>query len=97
MRTILGTISDPHTGWLLMRSLETLKLRMTSAMKSARKVADFLADHPKVKDVWYLGFLPADHPQYDLYQHQCLSPGSTFAFEIHGGEAEASAGVQGKA
>jgi methionine-gamma-lyase len=89
MRTILGTISDPHTGWLLMRSLETLKLRMTSAMKNARKVADFLADHPKVKDVWYLGFLPADHPQYDLFQRQCLSPGSTFAFEIHGGEAQA--------
>jgi methionine-gamma-lyase len=89
MRTILGTISDPHTGWLLMRSLETLKLRMTSAMKNARKVADFLTDHPKVKDVWYLGFLPSDHPQYELYQRQCLSPGSTFAFEIHGGEAEA--------
>lgn len=89
MRTILGTISDPHTGWLLMRSLETMKLRMTSAMKNASKVADFLADHPKVKDVWYLGFLPEDHPQYELYQRQCLSPGSTFAFEIHGGEAEA--------
>ena len=48
MRTILGTMSDPHTGWLLMRSLETLKLRMTSAMKNARYVAEFLADHPKV-------------------------------------------------
>ena len=36
MRTILGTMSDPHTGWLLMRSLETLKLRMTGAMKNAR-------------------------------------------------------------
>ena len=57
MRTILGTMSDPHTGWLLMRSLETLKLRMTSAMKNARYVAEFLADHPKVKQVHYLGFL----------------------------------------
>lgn len=89
MRTIMGTISDPHTGWLLMRSLETLKLRMTSAMKNARYVADFLADHPKVKTVHYLGFLPPGDPQYELYQRQCLSPGSTFAFEIHGGEAEA--------
>jgi len=89
MRTILGTISDPHTGWLLMRSLETMKLRMTSAMKNARYVADFLADHPAVKRVQYLGFLPEDDPQHDLYHRQCLSPGSTFAFEIHGGEAEA--------
>jgi methionine-gamma-lyase len=89
MRTILGTISDPHTGWLLMRSLETLKLRMTSAMKNARYVADFLADHPAVRTVHYLGFLPEGHPQHELFHRQCLSPGSTFSFEIHGGEAEA--------
>ena len=57
MRTILGTMSDPHTGWLLMRSLETLKLRMTSAMKNARYVAEFLTEHPKVDKVHYLGFL----------------------------------------
>jgi methionine-gamma-lyase len=36
MRTILGTMCDPHTGWLLMRSLETLKLRMTAAAEGAR-------------------------------------------------------------
>jgi len=89
MRTILGTMSDPHTGWLLMRSLETLKLRMTSSMKNARYVAEFLLDHPKVRTVHYLGFLPDSDPQHDIYQRQCSSPGSTFAFEIHGGEAEA--------
>jgi methionine-gamma-lyase len=42
-----------------------------------------------VKTVHYLGFLPDAHPQHELYHRQCLSPGSTFAFEIHGGEAEA--------
>jgi methionine-gamma-lyase len=89
MRTILGTISDPHTCWLLMRSLETLKLRMTSAMKNARYVAEFLADHPKVKTVQYLGFLDQDDPEHELFKRQCHSPGSTFSFEIHGGEAEA--------
>jgi len=89
MRTILGTISDPHTCWLLMRSLETMKLRMTSAMKNARYVAEFLADHPKVKTVQYLGFLAQGDAEFDLYQRQCRSPGSTFSFEIHGGEAEA--------
>ena len=89
MRTILGTMSDPHTGWLLMRSLETLKLRMTGAMKNARYVAEFLADHPKVRAVYYLGFLAPGDPQHELYQRQCSSPGSTFAFEIHGGEPEA--------
>jgi methionine-gamma-lyase len=89
MRTILGTMADPWTGWLLMRSLETLKLRMTSQMKNARYVAEFLHDHPKVRDVHYLGFINDDDPQRAVYQRQCLAPGGTFAFEIDGGEAEA--------
>ena len=41
LRTFLGTMAGPWTGWLLLRSLETLKLRMTSQMKNARYVADF--------------------------------------------------------
>jgi methionine-gamma-lyase len=89
MRTILGTMPDPHTSWLLMRSLETLKLRMTSSMKNARYVAEFLADHPKVRRVAYLGFLTAADPAFAVYQRQCRAPGSTFSFEIHGGETEA--------
>lgn len=89
MRTILGTMSDPHTGWLLMRSLETLKLRMTSSMKNARYIAEFLAEHPKVRAVHYLGFLSPGDPQHAVYQRQCKASGSTFAFEVHGGEAEA--------
>ncbi len=67
MRTILGTMCDPHTGWLLMRSLETLKLRMTAAAEGARKVADFLRGHPRVASVWYLGFLPEDHPDRQVF------------------------------
>jgi methionine-gamma-lyase len=89
MRTILGTMPDPFTAWLLMRSLETLKLRMTASMKSARYVAEFLAGQPKVKKVLYLGLLAGDDPQRAIYQRQCSGPGSTFAFELHGGEAEA--------
>ena len=89
MRTILGTVSNPHDGWLLMRSLETLKLRMTGSMKNARHVAEFLADHPKVAKAHYLGFLDEEDPQYDLYRRQCKAPGSTFSFELHGGEKEA--------
>jgi methionine-gamma-lyase len=89
MRSAFGTMSDPHTGWLLMRSLETLKLRMTAAMKSARHVAEYLVDHPKVRRVSYLGFLDQNDPQYEIYNRQCTSPGSTFSFEVHGGEAEA--------
>lgn len=89
MRSAFGTMSDPHTGWLIMRSLETLKLRMTAAMENAKIVAEFLVDHPKVKSVSYLGFLKKGDPAYDVFHRQCSSPGSTFAFEVKGGEAEA--------
>ena len=89
MRTILGTMASPMTGWMLLRSLETLKLRMTAQMKNARYVADYLADHPKVQRVYYLGHLTPESPDYAIYQRQCLSPGSMIAFDIVGGEAEA--------
>lgn len=89
MRTFLGTIASPWTGWLMMRSLETLSLRMHRQMETAGRVAHFLANHPKVKDVHYLGLLDAGHPQYELYKRQCLGPGAMVAFDIDGGEPEA--------
>jgi methionine-gamma-lyase len=89
LRAFLGSMPGPWTGWLALRSLETLKLRMTSEMKNARYVADFLADHPKVDRVHYLGHLEEGTPQYDIYRKQCLGPGSMISFDIHGGEAEA--------
>jgi methionine-gamma-lyase len=89
LRTFFGTLADPWTGWLLMRSLETLKLRMTSAMKNARYVAGFLAGHPKVEKVYYLGHLKEGDPQYAVYRRQCSAPGAMVSFEVRGGEAEA--------
>ncbi len=89
MRTILGTMTDPHTAWMLLRSLETLKIRMTASAENASKVAAYLRDHPQVVSVWYLDFLPADHPDRPVFERQCTSAGSTFGFEIKGGEEEA--------
>ena len=89
MRTILGTMSTPLTGWLLLRSLETLKLRMTSQMKNARYVANYLADHPNVERVYYLGHLTEDDADFAVYRKQCLSPGGMISFDVVGGEAEA--------
>lgn len=90
-RTILGTMTDPHTAWLLLRSLETLKVRMDAAELGARKVAAYLRDHPRVKSVWYLPFLPKDHADRALFEKQCITAGSTFSFEIDGGESAAFA------
>jgi len=91
MRTILGTMCDPQTTWMLMRSLETMKLRMDAAIGNARKVAEFLREHEHVKSVWYLAFLPEKHPDRLIFERQCKSAGSTFSFEVKGGETEAFA------
>jgi methionine-gamma-lyase len=89
MRTFMGSMCDPNTGWMLMRSLETLKLRMERAAESARVVADWLRAHPLVTRTYYLGHLEHAAAQYDIYRRQCLSPGSMISFDIEGGEAEA--------
>ena len=89
MRSTLGTMCDPHTAWLLMRSLETLKLRMEAGALGASKVAAFLRDHPKIDNVWFLDFLPKDHPDRPIHERQNKSAGSTFSFEVKGGEAGA--------
>jgi methionine-gamma-lyase len=89
IRTIFGTMAGPWTSWLLLRSLETLKLRMTAQMKSARYVANFLLEHPKVSRVHYLGHLKEGDDQFEIYRKQCLAAGGMISFEVQGGEAEA--------
>jgi len=91
MRSTLGTMCDPHTAWLLLRSLETLKLRMTASAAGARQVAQFLREHPKIDNVWFLDFLPAGHPDRALHERQNRCAGSTFSFEVKGGERAAFA------
>ena len=93
MRNTIGTICDPHTAWMLMRSLETLELRMSRAGENAAKVCEYLKTHPKVDRVGYLGFLEeqGDARQADIYRRHCLGAGSTFSLYLKGGEAEAFA------
>ena len=90
-RSSLGTQLDPNSCWMLMRSLETLEIRMTRSNENARLVAEFLAGHPKIAKVHYLGFIENGDPRKAIYDRQCLAPGSTFAFDVKGGEKEAFA------
>lgn len=89
LRSMIGTNLDPHTAWMLMRSLETVKLRMTAAFDNARSVAEFLRDHPKVDNVRYLGFLEDGSRDAKVHARQSSGDGSTFAFDVEGGEAGA--------
>jgi len=93
MRNTIGTICDPNTAWMLLRSLETLELRMSRAGENAVKVCEFLRDHPKVEKVGYLGFLKDgnDKRQADIYERHCSGAGSTFSLYLKGGEKEAFA------
>ena len=91
MRNTIGTICDPNTAWMLLRSLETLELRMERAGLSAEKVCAFLRDHPKVESVGYLGFLEEGSRQADIYNRHCTGAGSTFSLYLKGGEKEAFA------
>lgn len=88
-RGALGTQLDPNSCWMLMRSLETLDIRMRRADDNARIVADYLGSHPKVAKVHYLGNLKSDDPRKPVFDRQCTAAGSTFAFDVKGGEKEA--------
>ncbi|HEV2044613.1 MAG TPA: cystathionine gamma-synthase family protein, partial [Sphingomicrobium sp.] len=91
IRNTMGGICDPNTAWMLLRSLETLELRMSRAGDNAAKVCAFLKDHPKVETVGYLGFLEPGSRQKDIYDRHCLGAGSTFSLYLKGGEREAFA------
>lgn len=89
LRSALGTQLDANSAWMIMRSMETLALRMRRAADNAEKVARFLAAHPKVASVNYLGLLAETDPRHAVFKRQSESAGSTFAFNVKGGEAEA--------
>lgn len=89
MRTILGTVANPFSGWLLLRSLETVSVRMRRQAKSAHRLAELLARHPAVAAVHYPGLLAEGDPQRDIYDRQCTGAGSLISFEMKGGEEAA--------
>src|SRR5207248_4255999 len=82
LRGAIGTQLDPHSCWMLSRSLETVSLRMERAAANAAKVAQFLCEHPKVARVHYPPLLPVGDPTRALMERQSGSAGSTLSFEV---------------
>ncbi|CAH2604099.1 Cystathionine gamma-synthase family protein [Rhodovastum atsumiense] len=89
LRGAIGTQLDPHSCWMLGRSLETLSLRMREAARNAALVAEFLGAHPRIRRVHSLGALAEGSAAREVYEAQCSGAGSTFSIEIDGGQAEA--------
>jgi methionine-gamma-lyase len=78
-----GGVMSPFTAWLMLRGLRTLHVRMPVHCSNAQKVAEFLAQHPKVERVNYPG-LPG-HPGHDLAKRQMKGFGGVLSFEVKGG------------
>ncbi|MGC4115623.1 MAG: aminotransferase class I/II-fold pyridoxal phosphate-dependent enzyme [Myxococcales bacterium] len=88
-RTLLGSICDPDTAWLILRSLGTLQLRMEKQQENAKKIVDLLRGHPKVACLAYPGLPEMGDQQVALFRKQCKGPGSLISFCVKGGEKEA--------
>ncbi|MBM3393820.1 MAG: cystathionine gamma-synthase family protein [Betaproteobacteria bacterium] len=88
IRGALGMQLDPHSCWMIGRSMETLHLRMRRAADSARQVADWLARHVQVERVFHPEHIAT--PAYQqAYRKYCAGAGSTFAFVVKGGQPAA--------
>ena len=82
-----GPTLSPFNGWVLLKGLETLALRVDAGCRNALALAGFLAERPEVARVWY----PTrdDHPQAALARRQMAAGGTLVTFEIAGGKPAA--------
>lgn len=90
LRTFLGNMGSPFNSWLLLRSMETLAVRMERQAATAEQVADFLKAHPKVERVHYLKYAhERSEREGRILDEQYTSYGAMMAFDIKGGEKQA--------
>ncbi|WP_422021615.1 O-succinylhomoserine sulfhydrylase [Pyruvatibacter mobilis] len=82
-----GPALSPFNAWVMLKSLETLDLRVRRHCENAIAVADFLGSQEKIARVIYPG--RADHPQHNLAKAQMDMPGNMIAFEVQGGKEAA--------
>jgi methionine-gamma-lyase len=88
-RSAFGSQLDPHSSWMIARSMETLVLRMRRAAATGSQVAHWLAGNP-IRPVKVLHPQLIDDPRYQqVYRRQCRGAGSTFSFVLDGGRATA--------
>ena len=82
-----GPALSPFNAWVILKGLETLKLRMHAHSQAAREIARWLEQHPRVSRVFYPGL--ESHPQHELAMRQQSSGGGIVSFEVDGGRDEA--------
>jgi len=82
LQNAVGAVPGPLDCWLVLRGIKTLPIRMDRHADNALAVAQFLADHPQVKEVIYPGL--TDHPQHELARRQMRNGGGMISFLLHG-------------
>lgn len=82
LQNAIGAVPSPFDCWLVLRGIKTLHLRMKQHEKNAKKIAEYLSNHPKVKKVVYPGL--ESHPQHELAKKQMSGFGGMVSFEIKG-------------
>ncbi len=86
LRTAGPTLS-PFNAWVLLKGMETLALRMAAHSANALVLAQWLASHPLIEQVWYPGL--TSHPQHALATAQQSAGGAIIAFSVRGGREAA--------
>ena len=82
-----GVTMSPFNAWVLLKGLETLKIRMQAHCANAQMLAEWLTQQPAVKQVFYPGL--ATHPQHALAKRQQSGFGGVVSFEVNGGQEAA--------
>ena len=82
-----GASMSAFNAWMLVKSMETLRLRVEAMSATASQLADKLVNHPAIENISYPGH--ASHPQFELAQKQMKGFGSLIAFQVNGGRQAA--------
>ena len=82
-----GPSLSPFNAWVLLKGLETLRIRMEAQSHAAAAIARWLESRPQVERVYYPGL--ASHPQHALAMRQQRAGGAVVSFEVKGGRAAA--------
>lgn len=88
LRGSMGLNLDPHTSWMISRSLETLSIRVERAADSGRQVARWIQENPYIAAKVYHPEFIDDAAYKAVYERQCTGPGSTFSFVLDAPKSE---------
>jgi cystathionine beta-lyase/cystathionine gamma-synthase len=88
LQNTFGGVPSPFDCWLVLRGIKTLHVRMERHSSNAQRLADYLASHRQVKEVYYPGL--ASHPQHDIAKRQMRRFGGMMSFRLKGGAHESA-------